>query len=88
MTLHVPLTEESESRLREYAAAAGKDISSIVAEAIAEKLSLLEEENADRKRTRTKEQWLADFDRWVAGHKPLPHVADDSRDSIYEGRGE
>jgi hypothetical protein len=28
--------------------------------------------------------WLA----WVASHPKLPYIADDSRESIYEGRGE
>ena len=28
------------------------------------------------------------FRAWVASHKALPHEADDSRESIYAGRGE
>lgn len=36
----------------------------------------------------TAEQWVADFERWAESHRHLPHEADDSRESIYEGRGE
>lgn len=32
--------------------------------------------------------WLARWDEWVASHPPSEVVADDSRESIYEGRGE
>lgn len=89
MTLHVPLTEESEARLREYAAAAGKDVPSIVAEAIEEKLTVLEEEAAETKhRPRTSEQWIAELRAWAASHRRLDTIADDSRESIYAGRGE
>jgi len=89
MTLHVPLTEESESRLREFAAATGKDVSSLVVEAIEEKLSILEEEASDRtRRPRTAEQWIAELRAWAASHPRLEYVADDSRESIYAGRGE
>ncbi|HBI43027.1 MAG TPA: hypothetical protein DDY78_09250 [Planctomycetales bacterium] len=34
------------------------------------------------------EEWAAEFRAWVASHKPLPHIADDDRESIYAGRGE
>ena len=33
-------------------------------------------------------EWSADLRAWAASHKPVSHVVDDSRDSIYEGRGE
>lgn len=32
--------------------------------------------------------WVAQFTRWAEEHRTLPHEADDSRESIYEGRGE
>lgn len=32
--------------------------------------------------------WAEEFRRWAAGHRRLPREADDSRESIYEGRGE
>lgn len=36
----------------------------------------------------TTEEWIAELKAWAASHKPLEHPADDSRESIYEGRGE
>ncbi len=32
--------------------------------------------------------WAEEFRRWAAAHRRLPYEADDSRESIYEGRGE
>ncbi len=88
MTLQVPLDEQSENRLREYAAATGKDVSSLVAEAIAEKLAILETEAGEQNRPRTTDQWIAELRAWAANHPRLDYVADDSRESIYSGRGE
>ena len=34
------------------------------------------------------EEWCERFERWARGHANVDHEADDSRDSIYEGRGE
>ena len=34
------------------------------------------------------DQWVAAWRAWVKGHPPFPVLADDSRESIYEGRGE
>jgi hypothetical protein len=34
------------------------------------------------------EEWLKLFEDWLASHKRLDYIADDSRESIYEGRGE
>jgi hypothetical protein len=34
------------------------------------------------------EQWIAELRAWIASHPRLPYEADDSRESIYEGRGE
>jgi hypothetical protein len=34
------------------------------------------------------EQWIAELRAWISTHAQLPHEADDSRESIYEGRGE
>lgn len=40
MTLNIPLTPETVAKLREYAAQAGKDVQTVVREAIEEKLIL------------------------------------------------
>ena len=36
----------------------------------------------------TAEEWCERFETWAASHRDLPHEADDSRESIYSGRGE
>lgn len=34
------------------------------------------------------EEWVADLRAWAASHQPVGHFVDDSRESIYAGRGE
>ena len=59
-----------------------------------DEISALREAIDDRLRSEpssgelTPEEWVKDFRQWAESHRPLPHPADDSRDSIYEGRGE
>jgi hypothetical protein len=36
----------------------------------------------------TSEEWVRAFHEWAASHPVLPVIADDSRESIYQGRGE
>ncbi len=36
----------------------------------------------------TAREWCGRFERWADSHQPLPHEADDSRESVYAGRGE
>lgn len=36
----------------------------------------------------TAQEWCERFETWAASHRHLPHEADDSRESIYAGRGE
>jgi hypothetical protein len=38
--------------------------------------------------TATPEEWAKAFREWAASHRVLPIIADDTRESIYEGRGE
>jgi len=54
--------------------------------------SLLPQTNGDADEkplyeTATPEEWVRVFREWAAGHPILP-IADDSRESIYRGRGE
>lgn len=39
-------------------------------------------------RSATREEWVRAFREWAASHAVLSETADDSRESIYEGRGE
>ena len=61
-------------------------------EALAEALRLLkektEEAEADDAQLLPPEEWVREFRKWARSHKPRnPHL-DDSRESIYEGRGQ
>jgi len=87
MTLNIPLTPETEAKLRQRAAEAGKDLAEFARDALEEKLTssdaaLLEETPLSG------QQRIAELLKWVAAHPPLGRVVDDSRESIYEGRGE
>jgi hypothetical protein len=82
MTLSINLPADAESKLREQAAAAGKDVSSFVQEAIEEKLAAPNQHPSKVPDQRSAE-WLAEFNAWVASHAAQPHLADDSRDAIY-----
>lgn len=85
MTLTLSLPPHLEARLRERAAASGKDVEGFVREAVEEKLLASEPTGPEGK---TREQWAAEFKAWVESHKPVTHFVDDSRESIYAGRGE
>lgn len=89
MTVQLALSTEAETRLREQAAAAGKDLASFVLEAVEEKLAVADDVSATNGHEElSADQWIARFRRWAASHRPLPNEADDSRESIYAGRGE
>ena len=45
-------------------------------------------EQHETARCESAEEWIADFHAWAESHRHLPHEADDSRESIYAGRGE
>ena len=90
MTLTIRISSEAESRLRDQASAAGKELADYVAElvergAVASNGSLS---------TATAERRRSALDRFVArarqqsGRLPPGYVADDSRESIYKDRGE
>ncbi len=80
MTLQIPLSAEAEARLRERATAAGTDLATFVLRVVEQELAADEPaSNAQR---------IAALRDWAASHEPLGYEADDSRESIYEGRGE
>lgn len=84
MTLTLSLPPDLEARLRERAAAAGKDVESLVREAVEEKLAAV----PPGPNGKTHEQWSAELHAWAASHKHTTHFVDDSRESIYADRGE
>jgi plasmid stability protein len=85
MTLHLSFPPETEARLRERAAATGKDVEEVVREAVEEKLATPTTQGPEGK---SYEQWAAEFKAWVESHKPVGHFVDDSRESIYADRDE
>jgi hypothetical protein len=51
-------------------------------------ISLLRPKGQVRPPFRSVEEWSQNLRAWAASHPRLDRIADDSRDSIYEGRGE
>jgi hypothetical protein len=80
MTVSINLPADTEAILRQQAAAAGKDLTEFVQEAIEEKLAAAEGHPAETKR---RVNQLAKFHAWVASHAHRTAIADDSRDEIY-----
>ena len=87
MTLHIALSPEAEAQLRQRAAEVGKDPVEFAREALEEKLASSPHPTAVQTPLPA-DQRVAELLKWIASHRPLEHDADDSRESIYEGRGE
>ena len=84
MSVIVNLPAEIEQKLREAAARRGQSL-----EAHLESLAMQSAGNGSRPASeRTPKQKVAAWRDWVASHAANPHVADDSRESIYGDRGE
>lgn len=95
MTVTIALPPTVEQKLREQAAASGKDVEAFVLEAVEEKLAGQAEAQAasvsQRLSPAEREQRFGEWMREVEGRAsryPPGFVADDSRESIYEGCGE
>jgi predicted transcriptional regulator len=84
MNLTLQLSAELGAKLREQAKAAGKAPEQLALQALEDQLNV----EPLAVVTLSPEQWVADFRAWAEGHRRLPHEADDSRESIYAGRGE
>lgn len=86
MTITLSLPAGTSQKLQERSAETGKDVATLIREAVDEKL------NAPGVPSDPSElpyaQWKQAFDRWVGGRRPVGHFVDDSRESIYAGRGE
>jgi hypothetical protein len=92
MTLTISLPPDTEAKLRDQAKASGKDMGTFVREAVEEKLRAIGEPRPAR--DLSNEQWLIQFNAWMddvakrASVYPAGFIVDDSRESIYEDRGE
>lgn len=85
MTIQIQVSAETEAKLRRQAEVQGKDISTFVLQALEEKLAFAEVSMTGND---TAQQRIAQLRTWAASHASLPYEADDSRESIYQGRGE
>ena len=84
MNIKINLPDELESILRERAAKAGIPIESFVIQAVAERLADSDEDENPIS-TSNFSQWLRE---WSSRVPKLDQPVDDSRESIYAGRGE
>ena len=85
MTLNLSLPPELEIKLRERAAATGQDVGTFVRGAVEAKLAEpAPEANSGAKPRQGSPEWRALYHAWIAGHPAVPHLADDSRDAIYD----
>lgn len=81
LNLHVPADEEA--RLRAAAAAAGQDVETFVLNAVGKRLS----EEVPTEPPLSKDDFQAWLNKSIALRPQVTHFVDDSRESIYEGRG-
>jgi hypothetical protein len=88
MNLILQLPEELEAKLREQAKASGKAPEELVLLALREQFAAEPSGLFASEQTVTPEQWVTEFRAWAESHRKLPREADDSRESIYAGRGE
>jgi hypothetical protein len=86
LTLELPISSETEAKIRKCAAELGQDIEAFVLQAVAEKLADTDVEptvplgpNSD---------WSGKLRACIDLHPVVTHFVDDGRESIYVSRGE
>jgi hypothetical protein len=84
MNLMLNLTPETEAKLKAEAALCGKSLEQLALEAIDDKLS----DRAKVGRRLSKQERIKLFNEWIASQPVVSNFVDDSRERIYEGRGE
>jgi plasmid stability protein len=85
MNVSINFPAEIETTLLRRAAAAGKDIETIVKEFVTERLA---EEIPPTARLASHDEFMANLHRVINLHPMSNGSMDDSRESIYSGRGE
>jgi hypothetical protein len=83
MTIKLSFSASTEAKLKEQAAASGRDVAEYVTD-IVETAIETEIENGKL----TPDQRAAQWRKWAESHPKVEHFVDDSRESIYDGRGE
>jgi hypothetical protein len=86
MTLELKLSSDTEAKIRERAAESGQDVEAFVLQAVAEKLA--DADSQPSPASRNGKEWMEKLRAWIDLHPVVTHFVDDSRESIYAGRGE
>ncbi len=86
MNISISFPAAIETTLRRRAAATGKDVATYVQDVVAE--SLVQDAEAVQARRLSPSEFAERLESWIALHPILDHAIDDSRESIYAGRGE
>src|SRR5262249_30342899 len=91
-TVTIQLPTEIERQLRAAAARSGKSIEAYLQELAFQSAQDSTGSQAAREAIsvpeKSAEEWITEWRAWVESHPPRTVLADDSREYIYEGRGE
>jgi hypothetical protein len=85
MTLNIHLPADVERTIRERASAAGVDLETYVTNIVKEEIAVAPEVKSP---VPPPSSYAERLQAWIALHPVLDHPIDDSRESIYAGRGE
>ncbi len=88
MSITIELPADIENALRQQAVKAGKTLTTLVCEILTTNLAAQGKTRHRPRRRRSPEEFARRLDLWIKLHPVLDHAIDDSRESIYEGRGE
>lgn len=86
MNVSINFPAEVEQALRRRAAATGQDMETFVAKVLTDEVA--DDLKPRRKSKISPEEFARRTDAWIKLHPVLDHAIDDSRESIYAGRGE
>jgi hypothetical protein len=84
MTITTSASPSTESKLKAGAAATGLDVTRYTAELIEQMVS----DKPGAAGALSPEQRAAEWRAWTESHPRIDHIVDDSRESVYAGRGE
>lgn len=91
MTLTLELPADTEKRLREKAMAKGLTIKSYLEDLVrtaVEPREMNGSNTTNQSGFHSADQWMAEHRALAKSHEHVTHYVDDSRESIYAGRGE
>lgn len=85
MNIDLPLNSVMQQKLSQFAALTGKSVDELILEAVEDKLA---DANVEESTVSTfAPNWIDELRAWSNSHSAVTHFVDDSRESIYEGRG-